>query len=87
MAETAHQRIDRRPTSGLRSILLQPLSKGRVQGLVLRSSYQPRLLDKTLVGAQRNVFHTSIVYTGLVCTAISARYILFLDWIPANHLE
>jgi len=63
MAQAAHQRIHGRTASGLRGILFQPFPKGCIQSLVLRSSYQPRLLNKVFVSAQSDIFHTYTVYT------------------------
>ena len=66
MAKTAHQCIDRRTASRLRRILFQPFPKSRIEGLVLRSSHQPCLLDEVFIGTQSNVFHTNTVYTIIV---------------------
>jgi len=45
MSETPHQSIDGRAATRLRSVLLQPLTEGCVQGLMSRLGYQSRLLD------------------------------------------
>ncbi len=51
MAEAAHQRIDRRTTTCLRSVLFQPFPKGCIQRFVLRACDQPRLLDQVFICA------------------------------------
>lgn len=51
MAEAAHQRIDRRTAASLCGVLLQPLSKGCIQSLMLRSGHQPCLFDEAFVSA------------------------------------
>lgn len=63
MAKAPHQRIDGRPASRLRGVLLKPFPKGCIQRLVLRPRDQPGLLNEVFVGTEGNIFHTMIVYT------------------------
>src|ERR1700757_3237674 len=61
-----HQRVILCPTSRLRRKLFEPFAKGDIQGFVTGASYRPGLFDQVLIRAERNVLHTSSVYTTLV---------------------
>ena len=63
MAKAAHECVDRSTSSALCNILLQPLSKCRVEGFVLRSRYQPRLFDQALFCTQSDILHRRSVCT------------------------
>jgi len=73
VTEPAHKSIECRSTASTGSIHLQPFPKSGIQGLALRFSHKPRLLDQGLVGAEGDVFHTSTVYTIFVCFSSIVR--------------
>jgi len=75
VTQTPHERIHRRTASGLRGILFQPFAKGRIQRLMLRTSYKPGLFDQVFIGAEGNVFHTLPVYTIFV-------HLMFIPKLP-----
>jgi len=61
-----HQRVILCPTSRLRRKLFEPFAKDDIQCFVTGASYRPSLFDQVRVRAERNVPHTSSVYTILV---------------------
>jgi len=73
MAEAAHERVDGRASSRLRRVLLQPLTKSGVEGLVAGLGHQTRLLNQGFVGTERYVLHTNTVYTISVRSSTERR--------------
>ena len=70
IAEPAHQSVESGAAAGTSRVLLKPLSKCGIQGLILGLGHQPGLFDQGFVSAQGDVLHTKIVYTIFVYTAI-----------------
>jgi hypothetical protein len=61
--EPLHQGIEFARAPRLSRELLQPLPKCFIQSPALRLGDLPGLLDKPLVRAQSDIFHTNMVYT------------------------
>ncbi len=64
--ETPHQRVEFAPPASLSRVLNQPLAEGSIEGGMPRTGHASSLLDKILIRAESNVFHTSAVYTKFV---------------------
>jgi hypothetical protein len=70
IAKSVHESVECCPSASTTCILLEPLSKSRIQSLALGLGHQSSLLDQRFVGTQSNVLHTKIVYTDFVRSAI-----------------
>ena len=68
MTKPMHERLEFLRVTRLTRILFQPLPKGGIQRLMLRTRHLPRLLNQIFVCAQSYVFHAKIVYTIFVHT-------------------
>lgn len=75
VTQPPHERVNRCSASRLRRVFLEPLAKGSIQRGVARLRYQPGLLNQRFFCAQRDVFHTGIVYTIFVCFASGVHFL------------
>ena len=66
MLHPFHQDVETLCISCTRCELRKPFAEGRVQRLVLRARNLPGPFDQVFVGAERDVFHTKLVYTAFV---------------------
>src|SRR5215472_17575133 len=69
VAEPTHQGIVITYAARRSREMSQPFAEGCIESPVLLAGNQARLLDKVLVGTQRDVLHTDPVYTKLVLFA------------------
>jgi len=74
MPETAHQSTHSGAPSGLRSVLLQPLTEGRIQCRMPRPCDQPGLLDRAFFRAESKGFHNAAAYTIFACCLTFMHY-------------